>query len=316
VVRATLKNKEVGRAFPAEGVWAPAFAEQIVAGIRYPDLERIGVLGGWLGGGEDRRHEGVEVIFGPASTSSDLEGVKTLEESGAHVRVADGEREDHWKAILAAAAEGTHPLIAVALPGTKPRAGWLADALTALDGERVGLAFGSGLGDNEVPAPLYLHDAESADGSLTLVGAAPAYLVIRRELLPLARHEKGMVEPVMAAVDSALAAGWVIGHRSTRGLFPPLYTTAERGEAYARAEARRLDRLPGAERSRDLRQLLRRGILTFGWWTWTQRGRLYRGQRQLAGGIVRGAARGAFSARPTTSHALREKSPSIPRPKP
>jgi glycosyltransferase involved in cell wall biosynthesis len=310
IVRAVLEGHEAARAVPAEGVWAPSFAEQIVDRMIYPHLEQAGLLGGWLAAEPSAPREDVEAIFGPACTPLDLKRARALEEGGTVVRVVGDLGEEHWPAVIAAAQAGDRPLIAIPLPGTRPEPLWLADALTAFDGERVGMAFGGALRENLVPAPLYLHDAESADLSLTLSGALPAYLVLRRELLPLLRGGRGAVEPLLAAFQAALEAGWVVGHRAARGLYRPAYLTDELGEAYATVQSERLAGLPGPERSKALRREARRGAFVAALRAWKWRGRIELRDRRLARGVARASLAAALNSRSTTSRGEPGISPS------
>jgi hypothetical protein len=235
----------------------------------------------------------VEVLLGPANPPSDLARRAALEEMGAVVRALDGDPARHWEAIAGAVREGDRPLVAIPLPGTAPGAAWLAEALSAFDGERVGAAFGGAVAAEDPAEPLFLHDARSAGAALALTGAPPAYLVLRRELARALAPTGDLLGPVLAAVERALAGGWVLGHRHVRGLDPPAYGAAELGEAYGRAQARALDRVHGAERARAVARGAARGLLTLGWTALRGRGRLTARQRALAGGIARGALDGS-----------------------
>ncbi len=292
-VRVTLRGAEVARVFPLEGVWAPVLAEQIADAMDPEDVARATSWGGWL---EDREESHdhcreVEVIFGPASPTSDLATREELERLGATVCVAHGDPAHHWEAAIAAARTGDRPLVAFALPGTSPGLMWLPEALSAFDGEKVGMVFGGCLPPEDPPEPLYLHDQYSSDDSLTLVGRLPAYMVLRRELVIELAPTRSLPGPIMTAIRRALRDGWVIGHRNVRGLQIPDYRVRERGEAYGRMEALTLTELPDAQRRIQLlAKGLARGVLTLGWQALKQHGRLSVEQRELASGMARGVA--------------------------
>jgi len=291
VLRVTLEGRTVAEVFPREGVWAPALAEQIVDAMEPEDVLRAATLDGVEEGEDVSGHEDeVEVLFGSASPDSDLAHRAALEATGAAVRVASGEASGHWEALMTAAAEGTRPLLALPLPGVAPGPLWLADALAAFDGERVGLVFGGALGEGEHPQPLYLHDSGSADTSLALAGSGPSYLVIRRELLPRLGADSDPLEQLIAALGTALDDGWVVGHRDARGLDDPAHGPRELARAFGRVEARRQARGTGARRpATALAAASARGILTVGWLAFKRRGRLSRRQRELSLGTALGA---------------------------
>jgi hypothetical protein len=271
LVRVTLRGVEVARVAPAEGLWGPALAEQIADALAPQAVARAAAWGKWLG------DDGA-----PASSVRD-EDVEVIEAAGA-----DALR--HWQAVAAAVRASERPLVALALPGTEPGPAWLREALVAFDGERVGLAFGGALADDDPVEPLYLHDRRSADAALALAGRPPAYLILRREVaLGLVPHADPL-SPVVAAIGRALADGWVIGHRDVHGLRAPAYGPAQRGEAYGREQASRIAALDGAARTRAIAAGASRGLLILGWQLLRRRGRLAPAQRALAVGVARGAA--------------------------
>jgi glycosyltransferase involved in cell wall biosynthesis len=292
LVRVTLRDTEVACVFPLEGVWAPMLAEQIADAMEPEAVARAAMWGGWL---TDRReshehcHE-VEVIFGPANPPSDLTQREELQALGALVSVAQGDAARHWEAVLGLARASSRRLVAFALPGTTPGPAWLAESLSAFDGERVGLVFGGQIDEDEPAEPLYLHDRQSCDTALALVGPTPAYLVLRRELVTELEPSEDLLGPILAALSRALEDDWVIGHRNVRGLRTPTYRARDRGHAYGRLEARTLAKAHGARRRQLLANSVTRGILTLGWQALKQRGRLSGEQRELAGGVTRGAA--------------------------
>jgi glycosyltransferase involved in cell wall biosynthesis len=291
LVRVTLDGTTVAEVFPREGIWTPALAEQIVDAIEPEAVMRAAVLDGApeppVPGG---RQAEVEVVFGPASPAADLLHRAELEAGGALVRVAEGEVGEHWQAVVAAVRAGERPLVALPLPGVAPRGPWLADALAAFDGERVGLVFGGSLGEGGHPRPLYLHDRESADASLVLAGAGPAYLILRRELAVELAPAGDLLEPVVTALAAALDVGWAIGHREARGLGDPAHGPRELARAFGRVEARRQGRGVGARRPLTaLASATARGILTVGWLAFKRRGRLSRRERELSLGTALGA---------------------------
>jgi hypothetical protein len=291
LVRVTLAGREVARLLPAEGVWSAALAEQIADAVPAADVARAAQAGAWLAGPVEQHDHAreLEVIVGPAHTAADLAGCAALEQDGAQVTVAAGDPARHWELVGAAARAGSRPLVALPLPGTAPAPVWLAEALSAFDGERVGLAFGGCLDAAEPTEPLYLHDRRSTDAALTLSGSAPAYLVLRRELACRLEPSTDLPGAVIAAVSRALDDGWVIAHRDAHGLQAPAYGARERGAAYGRLEADRLAGLPTADRSRAAARASARGLFTLGWQAFKQRGRLTSEQRALAHGTVGGA---------------------------
>jgi hypothetical protein len=97
---------------------------------------------------------------------------------------------------------------------------------------------------------------------------------------------------LVAAVADAFAAGWVVGHRDSRGLRPPRYSASDRGRGYGAAEAARIGSLPDAERRKALLREATRGGLVVVWELVKQRGRLPSEQRRLAVGVASGALRG------------------------
>jgi glycosyltransferase involved in cell wall biosynthesis len=293
LVRVTVRGAEVARVAPLEGIWGPGLAEQIADALGPGDLALAAALGGWIPDAPEcgDRAADVEVVFGPANLPSDLAGGPALEALGARVTVAPGEVNRHWVAVAAAARAAERPFVAMPLPGTAPGPAWLAEALVAFDGERVGLALGGGLGRAHQCEPLYLHDARTGDASLLLTTDPAAYVVVRRELAELlAPAGPDLLAPMMVAVERALADGWIVAHRHVRGLGRPAYSARERGEAYGRHQALPLARGGSARRIEGVLALATRGALVLAWRVMRQRGRLTREQRELAVGIARGAS--------------------------
>ncbi len=299
VVRVMLRGAEVTRVFPAEGIWNSSLAEQVVDAMPPAAVARAAEWGGWLSQpAEAHGHcEEVEVIFGPANPPSDSMHRDELESVGALVRVLDGDPREHWGAVSEAVRTGDRALVAIALPGTAPGPAWLAESLSAFDGERVGLVFGGRLPSEDPPEPLYLHDRRSTSPTLLLAGEEPAYLVLRRRLAGELRPTGDMLGPIMGVVSRALEDGWVIGHRSVRGLEPPACGKAELGEAYGRLEVTRLAGTDGVLRARAVGASATRGLVTLGWHMLKQRGRLTPAQRGLAAGIARGATQTVLAGR-------------------
>ena len=301
-LRVTLEGMPVAEVFPAEGIWAQGLAEQIVDAMEPEDVLKAAALSWPQPGEAHERQRRAEVVFGPASSGSDRERATELESGGALVRVARGRSGAPLGGGDRGGEGGERPLIALPLPGTSPRAAWLEDALAAFDGERVGLTFGGGLGPGAHPEPLYLHDLETADASLALLGRRPAYLVLRRELLGELRAADEMPAPVLAAIVAALGRGWVIGHRDSRGLDDPAYGPRELGEAFGRREARAAVEAPGEKSLGPLARAAGRGLLTLGWTLLKGRGRLSPHQRRLIAGMAHGSAvelrRGRATRRP------------------
>jgi GT2 family glycosyltransferase len=288
-LRVTLRGKPVTEVFPREGIWAPALAEQVVDWMHPQTVMRAAAPQDWPDGGEPHGLErAVEVVFGPAAEPGDSAYRAELEHRGAVVRVAEGSADRHWEAVLAAAAEGSRELVAFPLPGTSPRAAWLGDALSAFEGERVALTFGGALGRRKHPEALYLHDRDSADSSLALVGYSPAYLVVRRSILNEVSAEGNLLAPLIRALDTALGTGRVIGHRHCRGLTEPAYPETELGKAFGGIEASRLSRGdqggPAALVGRSVQ-----GLLVLAWATLKRSGILQSRERSLAAGIVSGS---------------------------
>lgn len=291
VVRVTLRGEEVARVFPREGIWSLSLAEQIVDAVPPSAVARAAEWGGWLPQPtETHSHcEEVEVILGPANLPSDSIHREALESTGALVRVLNGDPQEHWRAVSEAVRAGDRALVAIALPGTAPGSAWLAESLSAFDGHRVGLVFGGRLPSEDPPEPLYLHDRHSASPELLLAGEGLAYLILRRQLAAELRPTGDILGPIMSIVSRALEDGWVIGHRSVRGLEPPAYSEEERGEAYGHLEVTRLAGTNGVSQARAIGAGTARGLLILGWLMLKQRGRLTPAQHELTAGIARGA---------------------------
>jgi glycosyltransferase involved in cell wall biosynthesis len=298
-VRVTLRGAEVARISPSDGIWGLGLAEQIVDAIPPEAVSRVAAWGGWLTEcSEAHAHCGeVEVIFGPASEPSDLLHRQALEELGAVVKVLGGASKEHWSAVSAAVQSSSRPLVAIPLPGTSPGPDWLLEALSAFDGERVGLVFGGCVSSDDPRQPLYLHDRESTGPGLLLNGDRPAYLVARRQLAAELRPTGDMLGPVMSLVTRALNDRWVIGHRSVHGLAVPTYSDGERGEAYGRLEVSCLAEPDTSSWLRSIGKGVMRGLMTMGWQAFRQRGHLTPAQRQLAAGVARGVARALLAGR-------------------
>jgi glycosyltransferase involved in cell wall biosynthesis len=290
-LRVTLDGRTVVEVFPREGIWAPALAEQIVDAMEPEDVLRAATLSGVdAAAATSGREAEVEVLFGPANPDSDLTHRAALEATGAAVRVVSGESNRNWEALMAAAAEGSRPLLALALPGVVPGPLWLTDALAGFDGDRVGLVFGGGLGVEEHPQPLYLHDRRSADVALALAGSGPSYLVIRRELLTRLPASGALLERLIDTLGNALDDGWVIGHRDARDLAVPLHTAGELARAFGRVETRRQAGGVVGPPAKALALAATKGVLTLAWIAFKRRGRLTRRERELGLGTAQGAA--------------------------
>lgn len=292
-VRVRLGDRTVASLLPHERLWTAGLAEQIVDEIPGEEVIEAAAEAGWLAPEVPHEHAAAtEVIFGPGSEPGDTARRGELEEAGAAVRVAVGAPGRHWEAVIAAARAGDRELIAVPLPGTVPGSAWLQDGLTAFDGERVGLAFG-GIAVNDLPEPLYLHDARSTDATLALIGERPAYLVLRRELLGGLEPGEGPLQSLVVALAAALDGGWVVGHRGARDLQRPSYGPRERGRAYGRFEAARIRSLPANERRYAAVRETTRGGFTLAWELLKRRGRLTPEQRGLSTGLLAGAVSAA-----------------------
>jgi GT2 family glycosyltransferase len=300
-LQVTMEGGFVTEVFPREGIWAPSLAEQVADKLHRQMVVKAAAPQSWPDGSEPHGLEReVEVVFGPAAEPGDGAYRAELEETGAAVRVAEGSAARHWDAVLAAAVEGSRELIAFPLPGTSPRAAWLGDALTAFEGERVALSFGGALGKREHPEALYLHDNESTDPSLALLGYPPAYLVVRRALLGEISAEGNLLAPLLRVLDTALGAGRVVGHRHCRGLAKPAYPETELGRAFGGLEAARR-RHPGRGGFSAVAGRSAQALFVLGWTTLQGRGVLQSRERGLAAGIVAGSVselRGARARAP------------------
>jgi glycosyltransferase involved in cell wall biosynthesis len=298
-LRLTAEGGEVARLRPLEGLWSRSLAEQIVAAIPGEIALRIASREGWIGDKAEshRRAAEVEVILGPANPESDAEGLGAIEDAGAIVEIAGGEVAGHWRAVREAAAAGERPLIAIPLPGTRPTAEWLQDALVAFDGDRVGLAYGGFTAPGVPPEPLYLQDAASADFALGLHDQVPTYLIMRRELLDLLVVTGPELAPLLGVVEAARAAGWVVGHRNCRGLVPPLSGERDRGEAFGYLEGRKIGDARGAARRRAIAAGGVRVAASVAWMVAQERGRVSPRNRARARAIARGVLRGLTAGR-------------------
>ncbi len=264
IVRVTLGGEEVARVLPREGVWAGSLDEQVADALDPDDVLRAAAQNGWLDQGE---------------RVDDLTAVEIL--------------PDPWTVVRPATA--ARPLVALSLSGSDPAPEWLEDALPAFEGERVGMVFGGAVPTGMPAEPLYLHDRDSAGTALALAGQPPAYLVIRRELLPSLAGAADGQAAVVAALTEALTGGWVVGHRDARGLTPPPEGERLRGEAYGRYEAGVALRVADGRRARAVARGVSRGVLVLAWALLKGRGRLRPEQRQRVAGISRGAAAELFA---------------------
>ena len=142
------------------------------------------------------------------------------------MRVLQGGR--HWEKLDAAIRSATRPFVAFTLPGVAPRPDWLREALVGLEGERVAVVTGAGLrAALPRPGPAALRRRRS-DEPYPVLGLPSQYAVIRRtaylELggFDAATARLGSYAPLLELFERARLAGWLIGHRNTLGLSPPL----------------------------------------------------------------------------------------------
>lgn len=237
-LRVRVGGHEVARVRPALGLWTPELAEQIVAETPWPAVEQAALAGGYFPAWEEA-HDQVRhahVVFGPLHAPADFADRRQLVESGAVVSVAGGSGSspgaegppaataaEHWSQVLSGARAGGHPLVALTMPGVRPDARWLEEALVAFEGSSVGVVIGRGLPDAAPSVPLVLWRSPVAGERDAPLRAAVAlqYVVLRSELLPWLDPEQaacGLLGPLLALVQDALEEGWVIGYRDVHGL--------------------------------------------------------------------------------------------------
>ena len=276
-LRITLAGEELVRVRPRHGQWGPHVAEQIADALEPASIERVGAARGWLDVEEPPSEiaHSVEVITGPGGAPS-----------------------DHWHAVASAAARSRSEIVALPMLGTRQDPRWLAEALVAFDGDRVGAVFGVAIGDDRPVQPLYLHDLVSPPRFE--VGDAPSYLAVRTQVLrelggahaDAARW--GNLAPVMVIIQDILAAGEVVGRRDVHGLehTGSAVSPLEEGRAWAAAQ---LCHAPSPSRT-----LAKGGaglLATMLWYLFRQRGRV--DLRRIGGmaGAAQGALWGAAAAR-------------------
>ena len=240
VLRPTVAGSPAGEdLLPGQGQWTPALADQLTARVREADLARAESLRRTPAAPPPRGLRDVTVLFGPDAPAADARCAPRLVEAGAEVRVLTGLR--HWEELDRGIRECRRPLVALTMPGVAPTPAWLYEALVGLEGERVAAVTGAGL---EAPGrghPLLLF----ADGDFAepypAIGLPSQYLVARRDAylalggFDLGTAPLGAQAPLIDLLERARAAGWIIGHRNTPGLSPPL----ERRPARRWAEWRR-----------------------------------------------------------------------------
>ncbi len=250
-LRPVVGGRRAGRdVIPGEGQWNPALGDWLIASVRPPALARAQVVS--RPAATSDRLDSVTVLFGPDAPAADARAAASLAKAGAEVRVLQGGR--HWEKLDAAIRSATRPYVAFTLPGVAPQPDWLRDALVGLDGERVAVVTGAGLRAASHGRALLLFDGAASDEPYPVLGLPSQYAVIRRtaylELggFDAATARLGSHAPLLELFERARLAGWLVCHRNTLGLSPPL----EAGPARRWAEWRRWQ-ARGALMARDAR---------------------------------------------------------------
>lgn len=285
---------------PAEGQWTPALSERITAHVPGAQLAQVASL--------DRSAapaatslDAVSLLFGPAAPAADARRAARLAEAGAEVRIVRGAR--HWEALDRGIRASSRPLVAFTMPGVAPTPAWLREALVAFDGERVAAVTGAGLESPARGRPLTLFEGLDAAAPYAIPGLPSQYLVIRRDVyvelggFDLETVQLGLHAPLLDLLERARAGGWLVGHRNTGGLSPPLETRSARRWAEWRRWQARGALIGRAARTEGAPWLLRNGVLPVS-------ARLARGLRPRASGrrhavgtaaaLTRGLARGVW----------------------
>ena len=242
VLRPTLAGRRVGPdLLPGEGQWVPALAARAIANVPGPALAELVDLEAPAVATSTPLDE-VVVLFGPAAPAADARHAVRLADAGAEVRILQGER--HWEEIDKGIRASGRRLVAIALPGVAPEPAWLHEALVAFEGERVAVVTGAGLGAPR-SGPLLLFEAATAEEPYPVLGLPSQYLIVRRDRylqlggFDLATARLGMQAPVLDLLERARLAGWLVGHRNTPGLSPPLGPgSARRWAEWRRWQAR------------------------------------------------------------------------------
>ena len=248
---------------PGEGQWTPALAARLtshVAGAQLATVAAFDRPAAAVGVSLDA----VSVLFGPAAPAADARGAARLAEAGAEVQILQGAK--HWEALDRGIRASRRPLVAFTMPGVAPGPGWLREALIGFEGERVAAVTGAGLEAPGHGRPLLLFGADSSE-PYPVIGLPSQYLIIRREVylqlggFDLDTARLGVQAPLLELLDRTRAAGWLVGHRNTPGLSPPLEASpARRWTEWRRWQAR--GALIGHDaRSHGIPWLLRQGVL-------------------------------------------------------
>ena len=276
-IRLLEHGEPVGEVWPVAGHWEAALAEQIASAA----CGRV-------------RAERPE----PASSES--------------VAVLRGE---DWAELDRAIRASSAQVVAISLSGESDP-GWLAEALVALDAERVALACGAAVPDEEPERAIVLYDRTGAPEPFPALGRPPAYLLVRRAAyvrlggFDLSCAALGAHALLLDLVERALNADLLVAVRDVHGLDP----ARERSESLRRTRARAA-LLARADRGRPpLRPALARlaaGVLPGGP---ALLGGVAHGAAWLAGAIYRSAAPPAAAARPSGSASQRCEGRSRPSP--
>jgi hypothetical protein len=208
-LRVTLHGREVARVRPREGFWSEHVAEQVADALDDDVLERLAAARGWVPVGDGA----------PA---------------------ADGPRFD----VLDADEFVFVPLRRSGFDHRSP-----AEALLALEADRVAICFGGGVEDDHPLQPIYLHDERTPP--LIRALEAPAYVVARRSALaelggiPAEEARSGDPAPALWLIERALRAGWLVARRDVHGIREGQAVGArEFGRAAALARSQPADRAP------------------------------------------------------------------------
>jgi GT2 family glycosyltransferase len=265
LVRVTVEGRPVASVVPRDGVWTGSLAEAIADAVEPEEILRVAVHAGWL-----------EAPAAP-SRRDEFEVVRLPGEGGA----------GGWREVAEEIGRGTAPLVAVPL-GEERGPEWCEEALAAFDGERVGLCFGGPVAPGLPAAPLYLHDAITADATLLLADPSPAYMVLRRDIALALPATGTLPEAAIRAFEATIAAGQIVGHRDVRGIGPSAFDVTEWGAAYARLGTEALVAMPANQARRLFARRLGEGAAILGWSLLKSRGRWSPRDRRLAAGVLRG----------------------------
>jgi GT2 family glycosyltransferase len=198
---------------PEGGRWHAKLAESLAAAARSGESRR------WSAPARPRPDGLITVAVGPGHRGGDRERLLALAAPGVEVRLGDGPADSHWAVLDRLVRESATDVVATVVPGTLVRSGWLDELATTIDGDRVAMALGAPMLDDEQDGDLWMLSRFDVLQRYPVFGRPFGYFAIRRaHYVSLGGFEPsttrfGPYAPVLDLAERALDRGLIVAKR-------------------------------------------------------------------------------------------------------